>query len=266
MGEYSKLKKQTERIVKAAAKFARNVHFTVSEKGDVANVVTTADLNVQRYLKKKLKELLPQAGFYCEEENLRENTESEYVWVIDPIDGTMNYTRGIPQCAISVGLIRNNEAVVGVVHNPFQKDTFSAALGDGATKNGKPIHVSSYTFERSLLFTAMSVYKKDLAPICNEIISEAYSQCSDVRRFGTCALELCYIAEGAADLFFEIRVFPWDYAGAYLVLKEAGGVLKGFNGETLAFDKPTPLVGANSVENYEKLNRIVMRHMKKIPY
>lgn len=265
MGEYSKLKKETEKIVKAAAQFARNVDFIVSEKGGVANVVTTADLNVQRYLCKKLKELLPQAGFYCEEDNLHD-TESEYVWVVDPIDGTMNYTRGIPQCAISVGLIRNNEPIVGVVHNPFQKDTFSAALGDGATKNGKPIHVSSCTFERSLLFTAMSVYKKELAPICNEIIAEAYAQCSDVRRFGTCALELCYIAEGKADLFFEMRVFPWDYAGAYLVLKEAGGVLKGFDGETLAFDKATPLVGANNMENYEKLNRIVMRHMEKVPY
>ena len=265
MGKYSKLKKETEKIVKAAAQFARNVDFMVSEKGDVANVVTTADLNVQRYLCEKLKELLPQAGFYCEEENLQD-TESEYIWVIDPIDGTMNYTRGIPQCAISVGLIRNKEPIVGVVYNPFQEDTFSAALSDGATKNGNPIHVSNSTFERSLLFTAMSLYKKELAPICNEIIAESYAKCSDIRRFGSCALELCYIAEGKADLFFEMRVFPWDYAGAYLVLKEAGGVLKGFDGETLTFDKATPLVGANNVENYKKLNEIVMRHMEKMPY
>lgn len=265
MKEYIKLKKEVEKIVRSAARFARNVDFTVSEKGDVANVVTTADVNVQHYLCEKLKKLLPQAGFYCEEEDLRD-TESEFIWVIDPIDGTMNYTRGIPECAISVGLIRNKEPVVGVVHNPFHKDTFSAALGDGATKNGKPIHVSSNTFDRSLFFTAMSLYKKDLAPICSEIISEAYARCSDVRRYGTCALELCYLAEGKADLFFEMRVFPWDYAGAYLVLKEAGGVLRGFDGEVLTFDKATPLIGANNVENYEELNRIVLRHMEKVPY
>ena len=112
----------------------------------------------------------------------------------------------------------------------------------------------------------MSLYKKDLAPICSEIISEAYARCSDVRRYGTCALELCYLAEGKADLFFEMRVFPWDYAGAYLVLKEAGGVLRGFDGEVLTFDKATPLIGANNAENYEELNRIVMRHMEKVPY
>ena len=265
MKEYIKLKKEVEKIVRSAARLARNVDFTVSEKGDVANVVTTADVNVQRYLCEKLKKLLPQAGFYCEEENLRD-TESEYIWVIDPIDGTMNYTRAIPECAISVGLIRNKKPVVGVVHNPFHKHTFSAALGNGATKNGKPIHVSSSTFDRSLLFTAMSLYKKELAPICSEIISEAYAKCNDVRRYGTCALELCYMAEGKADLYFEMRVFPWDYAGAYLVLKEAGGVLRGFDGEVLTFDKATPLIGANNVENYEELNRIVLRHMEKVPY
>ena len=261
---YKKIKKQVEKIVKSASKLMR-VDFTVTDKDDVANVVTSADVNVQRYLCENLKKILPSAGFYCEEEDLKDTT-SEYVWVIDPIDGTMNFTRSIPECAISVGLVCNKQPVVGVVYNPFHDDMFSASLGEGATKNGKTIRVSKMPFNRSLLFTAMSLYKKELAPICNDIIAEAYSQCSDVRRFGTCAIELCYIAEGKADLYFEIRVFPWDYAGAYFILQEAGGVLKGYNGETLTFDKPTPLIGANNVENYTKLNEIVMKYMDKVPY
>ena len=262
---YKKLRKQTEKIVKKASKFMISVDFTVTDKDDVVNVVTTADVNVQRYLCEKLSKLLPSAGFYCEEENLKD-TQSEYIWVIDPIDGTMNFTRGISDCAISVGLICNKEPVLGVVYLPFKKEMFSSSKGENAMKNGKKISVSDKPFNRSLLYTAMSLYKKELAPICDNIICETYSKCSDYRRLGTCAVELCYIAEGKADLYFEIRVFPWDYAGAYFILLQAGGVLKGFKGETLTFDKATPLIGANNIENYNTLNEIVNKYMDKVPY
>lgn len=265
MGEYFAIRKKIEKIVRAAARIARRVDFEVSDKGDAANIVTTSDLNVQRFLCERLSRLIPDAGFFCEEENLKD-TDSEYIFVIDPIDGTMNYSRAIPECVISVGLIRNKQPVVGVVKSIFRDDIFAASLGDGATRNGKPIHVSDKPFERSLLFTAMSLYKKELAPTCNQIIADAYSECSDIRRFGSCAIELCYIAAGLADLFFEMRVFPWDYAGAYLVLSEAGGILRGHNGEILTFDKPTPLIGANTLENYEHLNSIVNKYMDEVPY
>lgn len=265
MGAYTSLMKKTEKIVRSAARLVCGKDFEIREKENAANIVTSSDLFVQNYLCKKLKALLPEAGFYCEEEGLKD-TESEYVWVIDPIDGTMNYSRNIAECAISVGLLRNKRPVVGVVHNVFRKDMFSASLGDGAMRNGKAIHVSDKAFAQSLLFTAMSLYKKELAPICNDIIAEAYAQCSDIRRFGSCAMELCYLAAGKADLFFEMRVFPWDYAGAALILTEAGGIVKGFDGEALAFDKPTPVIAANTRANHEKLNAIVMRHMTTIPY
>lgn len=265
MGEYTLLRKKTEKIVKSAVRLVRGADFQIHEKDGAANIVTTSDLLVQSYLCKKLKELLPEAGFYCEEENLKD-TESEYIWVIDPIDGTANYSRNIAECVISVGLIRNKKPIVGVVHNIFRKDMFSASKGDGAMRNGKAIHVSDKAFDNSLLFTAMSLYKKELAQICNDVISEAYAECSDIRRFGSCAVELCYLASGNADLFFEIRVFPWDYAGASLILTEAGGVVRGFDGEMLTFDKPTPLIAANTNSNYEQLNAIVLKHMPKLPY
>ncbi len=265
MGEYAKLRKQTERIVQRAVKLARGARFEVMEKGDAANIVTTSDLFVQSYLCKRLGALLPEAGFYCEEENLKD-TESEYIWVIDPIDGTMNYSRGIGECAISVALLRNQRPVLGVVHNLFRRDLFSASVGDGARRNGKPISVSDKPFERSLLFTALSLYKKELAPICSDIINEAYLACSDIRRFGSCAIELCYLAAGEADLYFEVRVFPWDFAAAAFILSEAGGVLRGFDGKTPGYDRPTPIVAANTPENYERLSEIVMRHMPTMPY
>ena len=138
--------------------------------------------------------------------------------------------------------------------------------GHGATLNGQKISVSKKPFKAGIFCTAMSLYKKEFANICNKILCEGYSQCADFRRFGSCALELCYLAAGWCDLFFEIRVFPWDYAGAVIILKEAGGIVKGFDGNEPNFTAPSPVIAANSLENYQQLNEIVNKHMKEIPY
>ena len=247
-------------IVKQAVLQIKDTEFDIMEKDELVNIVTTSDIAVQRFLRDKLQELLPQSGFFCEEEDLRDSGH-EYIWVIDPIDGTTNYSRGIAECAISVALLHHRQAIVGVVYNIFSGDIFSATSGLGARMNGKSISVSHNSFENGLLCTAMSLYKKELAAACRDIIYEAYMQCNDIRRLGSCAIELCYLAAGKCDLYFEIRVFPWDYAAAYLILEEAGGVLTGLDGEKLGFDKPTALIGANSRENYDRLDRIVSKYI-----
>lgn len=251
--------------VKEAAQIARATKLSVTEKGSPENIVTESDIAVQRFLHKKLHELLPIASFFCEEEGMCDKT-GDYVWIIDPIDGTANYSRGIAESAISVALVFEGEAVLGVVQNILTGDVFSAVKDGGAKLNGKAISVSARSFREGLLCTAMSVYKKELAAMCRDVIYDAYMECNDVRRFGGCALELCYIAAGRCELFFEMRVFPWDYAAGCLILREAGGVLYGFDGETLDFKKTTMLVGANSKENYERLKKIVKKHIKSIPY
>ena len=112
----------------------------------------------------------------------------------------------------------------------------------------------------------MSLYKKEHAKVCSDIIYEAYMECNDVRRFGSCALELCYIAAGRCDLYFEIRVFPWDFAAGLLILNEAGGIAGGLNGEPPSLTSPTVLIGANNLENFEKLAGIVNKHLHFTPY
>lgn len=261
----SRLEKQVVKAVKQAAKLMTARRFTVTQKDSVSNLVTSADLAVQAFLKERLCGLLPTSGFFGEEGSSG-CTDTPYLWVVDPIDGTCNFSRGIEECAVSVALLKDNQAVLGVVYNPFRDHLFTAVKGQGAYLNGKPIHVSDASFEEGLLCTAMSLYRKDLADTCLEIISDAYAQCNDVRRFGAAALELCYLATGLCDFYFEIRIFPWDYAAASLVLSEAGGVLRGYDGEELTFDRATPLIGANSVENYERLNAIVKTHMPIMPY
>ncbi len=259
------LKKSVIRTVCCAANLIKDTPFTVTEKDKPANIVTTSDIKSQRYLIDKLSRLIPESGFFCEEEDLRD-TDGEYIWVIDPIDGTANYARGIADCAISVALIHRGRAVLGVVCGIFTGDVFSATRGGGATLNGKPISVSKSYFKNGILCTAMSLYKKELAKVCSDIIYEAYMECNDVRRFGSCAMELCYLAAGRCELYFEIRVFPWDYAAGYLILEEAGGILRGLSDSELDFNRPTVLVGANNVENYEKLSQIVNKHLQNTPY
>ena len=249
-------------IIKETISLIKDSTFEIQEKGSNSNIVTSSDLKSQEYLVKKLSELIPDCGFYCEENELQDLSK-EYVWVIDPIDGTTNYSRGISECAISVGLLHNKKGVLGVVGNIYKDEVFSATINLGARLNGKPIRVSRRTFENGLLCTAMSLYKKELAKVCNDIIFEVYSKCNDYRRFGSCAIELCYLACGRCDLYFEIRVFPWDYAGAYVILNEAGGILKGYDSENLTFSKATPLIGANNFENFNKLNQIVLKYISE---
>ena len=251
-------------IVKAASNLVKDAVFDVNAKSGNVNIVTTSDLLVQRYLHEKLSEILPEAGFYCEEEDLQE-VGKEFLWVIDPIDGTMNYARAIPESAVSVALLHNNVPILGVVNNIFTGDVYSAVAGKGAKKNGTSIAVSNRAFCDGLFCTAMSTYRKDMAGVCNDIIMDAYMQCNDVRRFGAAALEICYLAEGRCELYFEIRIFPWDYAAAGLILKEAGGVISGFDGKQIPYDRPSTIIGANTVESHAKLCEIVWKYLEKDP-
>jgi len=252
-------------IVSKIALIIKQSPFSVSEKTDATDILTSNDLASQHMLIKELGALLPDSGFYCEEENVHECSK-EWVWIIDPIDGTANYSRGIANCAISVALMRKQKVVLGVVCDIYSGDVYSATLGGGAFLNSRPISVSANSFDRSILCTAMSLYKKEHAKVCSDIIYDAYMQCNDVRRFGSCALELCYLASGKCDLYFEIRVFPWDYAAGYLILQEAGGVISGLAHEALKLNVPSVVVAANNAENHAKLSRIVDKHLPSTPY
>ena len=249
------------KAVKEAAKLAAGVQFSIENKGSVANVVTSADVAVQNCLKQKLQEIIPSSGFLGEESDIAD-LESDYIWIVDPIDGTMNFTRGIEHSAISVALQYKGTAVVGVVYNFFTDDLYYAELGKGAYNNGKQIHASTRSFSEGLLCTAMSLYKKEYAPVCFDIISELYSQCNDIRRFGSCALELCYIAAGKCDLYFELRVFAWDSAAGELILREAGAsVYRFFSDKTL--EKALPLIAANNAQNLKIIYDVVNKYLIK---
>ena len=249
----------------ASALMDRTGGFSIHDKGSRENIVTTSDVAVQHFLTERLGTLLPGSGFLCEEEDVVDTGHRD-VWIIDPIDGTANYARGNENCCISVALVRDGELAMGVVYSPWRGELYTAEKGMGAFCNGNPIHVSERSFGQGLLFTAMSTYRKEFARSCSDIIYDIYMECNDVRRTGSAAVELCLMAAGFAELYFEMRLMPWDYAAASLILQEAGGAVCDFTGAFPSLCKPSLFLAANNRANVDRLLEAVHRHLARIPY
>lgn len=265
---------KVKQIVIEASRLMATDAFEIEEKDGTANIVTSSDVAVQDFLCKNLSMLLPGSGFLCEEKDINDVSQ-EYTWIIDPIDGTANYSRGIAQSAICVGLRKGSAMQLGMVYVPITGELFFAEKDKGAfleiidcetkatVKPARRINVSRRSFSNSLMCTALPVYHKEHAAVCSEIISEAFPQINDLRRFGACAPELCYVAMGRCELYFEYILSPWDYAAASLILTEAGGIITDLDGNAVTCVNPCGLVAGNSQENHRQLLDIVRKHCRK---
>ncbi len=242
------------RIVRGASSLLTQ-NYEILSKNGYSNIVTTSDFEVQKYLVSKLSSLMPESGLLCEEDDIK--SIKEYTWIIDPIDGTVNYSRGIDFCAISVALLHNDNTVLGAVYLPNKNEMFTAVRGEGAYLNGERIAVSCRPFADSLLCTSFCAYNKGNFDVCSAIVNDIYLQCNDIRRFGSAATELCYIAMGRCELFFEYELYPWDYAAASLILRESGGYITDIEGEKPRFMTKTGILAANDVSNMNRLLEIV---------
>jgi len=253
-------------IVKEAAGIMAATDFSISSKDGVENIVTSSDLAVQNFLIDKFSKLLPGSRFLCEEGDLgRTESFAEWEWIIDPIDGTANYARGIADCGISVALCHNGTLEYGVFYSPGRAQLFSAKRGYGAFCNGRPIHVSARGMKEGILCTAASTYAKQYAGTCFSIIADIYAKSNDLRRFGSAALELCLLAKGEIELYFEYRLQPWDYAAATLILHEAGGYICGFDGGLPSLQEPSMVAAANCKGNLDEVLGIIHSHMSSWP-
>lgn len=254
--DYESLTKKITDIVKDASKIMLERDFKIKEKGDISNIVTSSDIAVQKILEKELTNILPGSVFLGEEGEIPE-TETGYLWVVDPIDGTANFARDLGLSVISVALLCNFKQCIGVVYNPYRNEMFHAIAGQGAFLNEEPIHVSDRSFRSSMFCSAMSLYDRRFAKPCFEIIERIYNEADDLRRLGTAALELCYLAAGRVDLYFEIRLSCWDYAAATLIVKEAGGYFEVMFDKDIPLHKPAGIIAANTSDNYDHIRKIV---------
>jgi myo-inositol-1(or 4)-monophosphatase len=194
------------------------------------NMVTEVDRKTEEIVIKTLRKHFPGDGFLSEEAGGKEGTTGRK-WVIDPLDGTTNYAHGFPFYAVSIALEENGKPVFGAVFDPERNELFSAHKGRGAYLNGKPIKVSGVSkLEKSLLATGFSYKIADLKDnnICHFTNLLFASQA--VRRAGSASLDLCYVACGRFDGFWELELNPWDTAAAWLIVKEAGGEVTTFSG------------------------------------
>ena len=225
--------------------------------GDVTNLVTYYDVAVQKYLIKELSAVCPTAAFLAEEEGQNNASESEYCFIIDPIDGTTNFTRGYRHSCISVALAQSGKVIFGAVYEPYHKDMYHAIRGEGAYLNGERICVSESPLERSIAAIGTApYYKNELGRAIISLTEQFYYSCIDIRRIGSAALDLCYTAVGKFELFCELRLSPWDFAAGALILTEAGGTVTNERGEELDPLSPSAVLASNTVTHGALLDMV----------
>jgi myo-inositol-1(or 4)-monophosphatase len=226
--------------------------FTVSEKGP-ADLVTEADLASQEAIHGVLHERFPDHGFVGEEGLRTGPLESEYRWIIDPLDGTSNYVHRFPYYAVSIGLERRGELVVGVIYDPTRKELFAARKGAGATLDGRPIRVSRFDrLDRAMVIASFPPgVTPDSLPIRRFLKVLPFAQ--TIHRSGSAALNLAYIAAGRLDAFWSTSLKPWDVAAGALIVAEAGGRVTTLSGRPLDIHVPD-LLSSNGTGIHEELS------------
>ena len=237
---------------------AHDIESHMKVKPGDANFATVWDVETQRVLCSRLHEIIPEAGFLAEED--AENDSDAYAerananddaitFIVDPIDGTTNFIHGLSHSAVSVAVSACGSPVFGCVYNPYLDEMFYASKGGGAylCKNGvtASIHVSDRTLDRALCAFGTSPYERSRADVTFELAKRMFLSCREVRREGSAALDICYVAAGRYDVYFELHICPWDFAAALLILTEAGGMMTALDGSPVDDRRPTSAFASN---------------------
>lgn len=210
----------------------------IAFKGSPTNLVTEMDRRAEAFIVERLLQAFPDHGLLAEESGARAS-RSEYRWLIDPLDGTTNYAHGLPVFSVSIALERAGVVELGVVYDPNLDECFVAQRGRGATLNGEPLRVSDCAaLGESLLGTG---FPNDIRTATETNLPEYAAlalRAQAVRRLGSAALDLCYVAAGRFDGFWELRLGPWDMAAGGLMVLEAGGRVTSVRGGPWSLDGP----------------------------
>ena len=229
--------KATEAGAKELKRFF-NGKFKISNKEGINNLVTEADHAADKAILKIIHKDFP-AHSIVSEESVEKVTESEYKWIIDPIDGTVNFANGIPICCVSIGLEHNGTMLMGAVFNPIMNEFYFAEKGKGATLNDKKISVSNKReVLKSCLVTGFPYTYLDEPNGPIQVFERLIRRGVPVRRLGSAATDLCWVAAGRFDGFYEHQLNAWDSAAGFLIVEEAGGKVTDLKGKTYSPYQP----------------------------
>ncbi len=263
-------KQETDRVLRVAVAAAKkagrilrtgfNKRMQIHFKGRI-NPVTEYDLKSERAIIQMITKTFPDHAILSEEGNDRKQ-KNPCLWVIDPLDGTVNYSHGFPIYCVSVGMLYNGEPLVGVVYDPERNELFSAVRGRKAFLNGKRISVTNEkNIERALVATGFSYGVKKAKRNNLGHFASMIKTAQGVRRPGSAAIDLCWLASGRLDSFWEFDLHPWDTAAAVLILTEAGGKISRVDGSKYSiFDGD---IAASNGHLHASLRKILTRRRKK---
>jgi myo-inositol-1(or 4)-monophosphatase len=267
------------RILKAGYSAKRRVFYK-----SLTSPVTHIDMMSERAIIGLIRRRFPTHGFLAEESsalnamtgrarrrlasNLRVDGKASsenaaragYRWIIDPLDGTVNFVHGIPQSCVSIAVEKNGKVLAGGIYDPFRNELFLAERGRGATMNGRPIHVSPRApLQRSLLVTGFPYDHQRRAGFYLAYAEPFLRKSMDLRRFGSAAIDLAWVACGRVEGYWEFHLNPWDIAAGWLLVEEAGGRVTDFSGQKLDIDRPVETLASNG-----KIHAEMLHEMKSI--
>lgn len=261
--------KQTIEIAKEVGNFIRTEKTRIKEEAveekSINSLVTYVDKTSEKMLVEKLQALIPEAGFVTEEETIAKTGEV-YNWIIDPLDGTTNFIHGVPCYCISIGLIKtetlnlksqiSNQLILGVIYEINLDECFYAWEGSKAYLNGKEIRVSERTLLKdSLLATGFPYYDYERQKEYMDLFSDLMKNSRGLRRLGSAAVDLAYVACGRFEAFYEYSLHPWDVAAGAFIVQQAGGKVCDFNGgDNYLFGKE--IIATNTLIHDELLTKV----------
>ncbi|MCX8104859.1 MAG: inositol monophosphatase [Ignavibacterium album] len=249
-------------IAKEAGEIIRNAYrtkFSIEIKeNNIKNLVTEVDKKSEQTIIEFIRKNFPSHNILAEEGGEKKSS-SDYIWVIDPLDGTTNFAHGLPIFSVSIGVQYKEETIAGVVYDVMRDVVYSAEKGSGAFENGKKISVSSNEkIEESLLVTGFPYNVAQNPEKAFERFIVMLKTARAVRRLGSAAIDFCYVANGVFDGFWEVHLNPWDICAGKLIVEEAGGKVTDFNGNPISIFNKTILSTNGKIHNkmIELLNSV----------
>lgn len=258
-----KFNKYTDTAVKSAKagakillKYLNNLE-SIEYKGKT-DPVTAADKKSQKAIISTIKKSFPAHNIIAEEKDTFKKTESDYCWIIDPLDGTVNFVHGVPSFCISIGLMHKKEIVSAVIYAPALNELFVAEKGKGSFLNGKKIQVSKINkMLRALPVTGFPYYAQEKPDRVLKNFKNIMMVTQGMRRFGSAAIDMAYVACGRFDFFWEEGLKPWDVAAGILIVKEAGGKISDYN------NKNDYLFGQTMIASNKLLHGLIIKILNK---